>query len=134
MSEIDFQTAGQAHHEGGVDAASADARERPGDEDKGDLHVSAFPMSVGAAAQDRAATSAGRGWRGDADDGSDGASLEQHLHACEVAKDRMPLPASRLAVRIDRDGRAHAALAGGARKSPGTVTPWISANCANAPR
>lgn len=66
------------------------------------VHVSAFPVKICAAAQDRAATGAGRGWRGYECAGQ--ASPEQALGQPSVT-----LPAARLAVRVDRDGRAHAA-------------------------
>lgn len=82
-----------------TDQRKADQREEDGNEG---VHVSAFPVMIGAATEDRAATGAGRGWRG-------GASREQRLGLGEVAHRPMIRPAARIAARVDGDGRAHAA-------------------------
>ena len=90
MIEIDFAAfALDAVGDGAKRSTKAQADQHPADEEKSDVHVSAFPDVVSAAAEDRAATGAGRGWRGGADDGSEGAGLEQNLGAGEVGEDRL---------------------------------------------
>jgi hypothetical protein len=88
MVENDFGIIPRSRDAARGKKAACEADQRPtGEEEKDIGHVSAFPMMIGAAAQDRAAGGAGRGWWGGADDGSDGAGLEQHLHAGEVGED-----------------------------------------------